>query len=83
MMLEFEDHDEEGRDLLLEYLRRHPPTPCSACLGRGCDLCSHTGLAEYMPRQGPAPEPSKPGCLWRLFGHLYLAWLRWRYRRHD
>ncbi len=30
----------------------------------------------------PPPEPPKPGCLWRLVGRLYLAWLRWRYRRH-
>jgi hypothetical protein len=80
MMVEFEERDDRDRELFLAYLRQHPPTPCSACLGRGCDWCSHTGLAEYMPRQAPVPEPSKPGCLGRWLGRLYLAWLRWRYR---
>ena len=83
MMIEFEDHDDEGRELLLEYLRQHPPTPCSACLGRGCQMCSHTGLAEHMPRHAPSPEPAKPGCLWRLVGRLYLGWLRRRYGRRN
>jgi hypothetical protein len=83
MMVEFEDHDDEGRELLLNCLRQHPPTPCSACLGRGCDLCSHTGLAEHMPRQAPSREPPQLGCLWRLVGRLYLGWLRWRYGRHN
>jgi hypothetical protein len=83
MMIEFEDHDDETRELLLNYLRQHSPTPCSACLGRGCQVCSHTGLAEFMPRQAPSPEPSQPGCLWRLVGRLYLGWLRWRYGRRS
>jgi len=85
MMIEFEDRDEEARELFLAYLRQHrqdQPTPCSACLGRGCDACRHTGLAEHMPRQAPSPEPPKPRCLGRLVGRLYLAYLRWRYRRN-
>lgn len=80
MMIEFEDRDEEGRRLLLDYLARQRPAPCSACSGAGCEQCSYTGLAEHMPRR---PEPSKPGCLWRLLGRLYVAWLRWRYGRRD
>jgi hypothetical protein len=28
----------------------------------------------------PAREP-KPGCFWVLIGRLYIAYLRWRYRR--
>jgi hypothetical protein len=31
----------------------------------------------------PAPEPPKPGCLWRLIGRFYLAYWRWRYRRRN
>jgi hypothetical protein len=83
MMVEFEDHDDYGRELLLDYIRQHPPTPCSACRGRGCEVCSHTGLAEFMARQAPSPEPSQPGCLWRLVGRLNLGCLRWRYGRRS
>ena len=83
MMIEFEDHEEAGRDLLLEYLRQHPPTPCSACQGRGCDLCSHTGLAEFMGRQGPSRKRVEGGCLGRLIGRLCLAYWRWRYRPRN
>lgn len=82
MMIEFEDRDEEQQRMFLEYLNRLTPepasAPCSACLGRGCEVCSHTGLAEHMPREAPTP-----GCLWRFVGRLYLAWLRWRYRHRD
>ncbi len=44
-------------------------------------------LLEYLDRlkaeKNAPPAPSRPGCLGRLLGRLYLAWLRWRYgRRH-
>jgi len=35
---------------------------------------------EAAKSQPPATTPSKPGCLWRLIGRLYLAYLRRRHR---
>jgi len=66
--------------MLLEYLRRHPPTPCRACRGRGCEECGHTGLTEYVRPQATPREPGKRGCLGRLIGGLCLAYWRCPYR---
>ena len=40
-------------------------------------LLRYLEAAKSLP---PAIHRPKPGCLWRLIGRLYLAYLRWRYR---
>jgi len=39
-------------------------------------LLRYLEAARSLP---PAIQTQKPGCLWRLIGRLYLAYLRWRY----
>ncbi len=56
MMIEFEDHGEEERQLLLRYLDR---------------LKAQGGA-------GAPPTSSKPNWFWRLLGHVWLAYVRWR-----
>jgi len=43
-------------------------------------LLRYLGAAKSQP---PAIHSPKPGCLWRLIGRLYLAYLRWRYRTQS
>ncbi len=57
MMIEWEDHGEEERRLLLAYMDCMTP----------------------QPAQPPAPQLN---WFWRLLGRIYLAYLRWRYRKN-
>ena len=59
MMIEWEDHGEEERKLLLQHLDRMKPQPT------------------------PPPTPPKVNWFWRVLGRIYLAYIRWRYRKNS